>query len=165
MESLANVGIKKRLLANFGTSTLLCMGFVGFVFACVYSCTYVHVLTKLQTMVNKLHNYFRLFSNRSRGVFRNQSKIFNGAFCRKMLHHRYLAGFQKIYPRKSVILTLSKLCRICWYEFPQHKKWIFPLKISSVNVIKSASKIFKKHLWKSGILSKDAGRWKTSFFV
>ena len=55
-----------------------------------------------------------------------------------------------------VFFTFLKLCK--WYQITQrtlHKKWSFPLRISSVNVTKFGfGHIYWKYPW-----------WKTSFFV
>ena len=58
-----------------------------------------------------------------------------------------------------VVLNLNKFLSIDFNKQTLHKKWSFPLRISSVNVIKSAVS------WGFGHIYWINPRWKTSFFV
>ena len=58
-----------------------------------------------------------------------------------------------------VVLSLNKFLTLDFDKLTLHKKWSFPLKISSVNVTKSAVSCKCGHnYWRNP-------RWKTSFFV
>ena len=57
------------------------------------------------------------------------------------------------------VVFRSDLHYVKYVETPLHKKWSFPLRISSVNVTKSAANCGFGHIyWRNP-------QWKTSFFV
>ena len=85
-----------------------------------------------------------------------------GLILRPLLFHLYVNDLKSAWSLVDLIMFLHDVISLYTHEYmdsPLHKKWSFPLRVSSVNVIKSAVSCEFGHIyWRNP-------KWKTSFFV